>query len=84
MAPEGLPVRPLWPRPARRTVESTDRRGEKVIEVSEKYVVDAVQSQRRSEAVAEQRTSRLLARCCTGLARILENAADGLRRRAAH
>ena len=64
-------------------VVSTGRQGEKVVEVSEKFVVDAVQSQRRSEAADEQRTSRLLARCCTGLARVLENAADGLRRRAA-
>jgi hypothetical protein len=54
-----------------------------VIEVSEKYVVGAIQSQRRSEAEEEQRTERLLARCCTGVARVLENAAEGLRRRAA-
>jgi hypothetical protein len=60
-------------------VVSTGRQGEKVVEVSEKFVVDAVQSQRRSEAEDEQRTSRLLARCCTGLARVLENAADRLR-----
>jgi hypothetical protein len=54
-----------------------------VIGVSEKFVVDAVQTQRRSEAEEERRTKRLLARCCTGVARVLENAADGLRRRAA-
>ena len=63
-------------------VVSTGRPGEKVVEVSEKFVVDAVQSQRRAEAEDEQRTSRLLARCCTGLARALENAADRLRRAA--
>lgn len=51
--------------------------------MSEKFVVDAVQSQRRAEAEDEQRTSRLLARCCTGVARVLENTADALRRRAA-
>ncbi len=55
-------------------------RGEKVIAVSEKFVVEALQTQRRSEAEAEQRTTRLLARCCTGLARVLESAAEGLRR----
>jgi hypothetical protein len=54
-----------------------------VIEVSDKFVVDALQTQRRTEAEDERRTSRLLARCCTGVARVLENAADGLRRRAA-
>ena len=48
--------------------------------MSEKFVVEAVQTQRRSEAEAEQRTTRLLARCCTGLARVLESAAAGLRR----
>lgn len=51
--------------------------------MSEKFVVDALQTQRRAEAEDEQRTSRLLARCCTGVARVLENAADGLRRFAA-